>query len=194
MLSSIQQICKDKGTEDIGIMTAWSEKRGWYTTTTVPQVLPDLMGNVECIIDYLGGLLEKNKLEVIQILSTKLLNTTTRDISEILNIKIDLVEDILKELHNEEIVKKDNDKWSITTKGWNTYIAISHITYNYTIKLDINKAFAIAEVFKKVFDKEYGEDLGMGYEEIIMKLKDTEEWEGLMSKGITEKDISQAEH
>lgn len=199
VLNYMQKLCNERDSKSIAIMAGWErgEQNKWYSTTITSECLPYLIRNVETIKNYLEPILDVNTLRVLQYLSIECENASLEKISKKLDIAVDEITTIIEKLIEQKVIleMKDNEienKWCITVRGWHTYIVLAHLSFNYTLKLDIEKAIHIAPVFKEVFDREWGQHLGISYEKVIERLTNTGWIEKLKDLGVNESDIEKA--
>ncbi|KGG79427.1 hypothetical protein Y919_12130 [Caloranaerobacter azorensis H53214] len=196
VLDTLQTLCRERGLENIAVMACWQKGMGkksrWYSTTITPSFLPYLIRDVDTLIKYLKPLMNYNALKILEYISIKSESIGTLELAEKLHIPIDDIEKELINLSKNNFIKQEDGKWESTLKGWQTYIVLSHLAYNYEWKLETEKALKIAEAFKSVLNKEWGEPLNMTYDEVMKKLSMSKWLEKLYKQGIKDSDIEKA--
>lgn len=196
VLSTLQTLCKERNLKNIAIMACWQNNKEknsrWYSTTITPLFLPYLIRDVDTLIKYLKPLMNYNALKILEYISIKSENIGALELAEELNIPINDIEEELNNLSRNNFIEQKNGKWKSTLKGWQTYIVLSHLAYNHEWKLETEKALKIAEAFKNVLNKEWGEPLNMTYDEVMKKLSMSKWLEKLYDQGIKDSDIEKA--
>lgn len=198
VLEHIQKLCGERETKSIAIMAG--RERGktnrWYSTTITPECLPYFLRSVETIKNYLEQFLDIDLLRIIQHLSVRCNNVSTEEISLELDIPLNELHKLLNKLIEYSLITQVNEskeqRWSITSQGWHAYLVLGHLSFNYTYKLEIEKAIHIMPAFKELFDKEWGEYLGLSYAEVIQEFTKTGWLVKLKQIGVSESDIEKA--
>ncbi len=188
VLAYLQELCKERGSEDIAIMAAWSQKGGWYSTTIAPSCLNYLLRGPQTIKDYFLPLMDKG---VLIILGT-LLDQGQCDRETLIRIsELDqaFVMHQLASLKEKQLIQEDHNRWSLTNQGWHLYIGLGHMAYNYTYKMDIEKLMPIANAFKDIYNIDFGIPILINEADIFKTFKESGHLEKLYNQGVSDDDI-----
>ncbi len=176
VVENLQKLCKDYDIENLAVMACWDNGQ-FYSTNISPVLLPHYLRDVNNIAKFLEPVLSGNSLTIMQQL---LENGTVTELKET---------DLLEE-HN--FITKTDDGWKLTSKGWQTFIVLGHLTFVVDIKVPPEKAIPISQAFQEVLGKEWGERLEMSAEEVIERLKELGWMEKLEAANVDLKDIEDA--
>lgn len=197
VLSNLQKLCKDYNLKSLAVMACWEKNnekdiKRWYTTNVSPQHLSYLIRDVKNILEFLSPVFNEVSLKILEFMLEGEKEISIEELVDSLQYEEDIIKERLESLIKNGFVKRNDANLSLTNRGWQTFIVLAHLTYVLDLKVPPEKAMPIAEAFMKVLGKQWGEHLGLDYEEVINRLQSAGWLEKLKKEGVTLEDIKNA--
>lgn len=195
VLDNLQTLCKERGHDGLAVMACWEilddEDNRWYTTNVDPTKLSYFLRDVGNIVDHLDPILNKVSLKLLQLLTSEK-REMGEEIFDEIKAPTEEIDENLSELEEKGLIEKSEQNWNVTTKGWQTFVVLGHLTFVSDIKLEPEKAVPISRAFHDVFDIAWGERIETSFEEVLERLEEEGWMKELREEGIEEEDIEKA--
>ncbi len=197
VLSNLQKLSRDYNLKSLAVMACWKNdpeqnSNRWYSTNVSPDVLPYYLRSVGSIIEFLTPVFNTHSLQILEYLVEVEREGSLETMSKKIGMKVEDVKETIHLLERNDFLGTYKGDWSLTNKGWQTYIVLGHLTYVLDIKVPPDKAIQISRAFQEVLGKEWGEYIEESGEEVVEQIKKAGWMEKLEEKDVTEEDVKKA--
>lgn len=197
VIDNLRSTARRFGQKGRAVLAAWQEGRGgsgpwWYSTTATPSLLPYDIRSVESLLRVFELFSERNTLELLRVLFENEGGLSVEELPLASSLELGVVSSILSRLCKHGYASDSGGSVSLTLKGWQFFIVVSHLVFVQELKLEPSKALKIIPAFQEVFGIQWGEYLGMSESDALKKLDEHGWLERLRAEGICEEDVRSA--
>lgn len=197
VLENLQRLTRDYGLKSLAVMACWdkdpeSNSNRWYSTNLSPHVLSHCLRDVRHILEFLHPLYDIYALKIIQHLFEVDREDSLKPMVEKTGLTEEEVKTMIVQLKKNQFIERYDGFWTLSNKGWQSFIVLGHLTYVLNLKVPPHKAIPISKAFLEVLGKEWGSRIEMPTHEVIEKLEETGWMKRLEDEGVKEKDIADA--
>ena len=171
-LENLKKLCKQHGLSGLSQLVGIENKWGWYTTNINPERIEYYLRDQDTVS------------KLYSIIATPKIWKALTDLFHERDAEID--EETKSKLLVYNLIDRN---CKLTTNGVFCYIVAGHLCFNLTLKQDVGVALKIFEQLFEITNKQYGENLGITYTEMISLLKKHDKYELLRNQGITDNDL-----
>lgn len=197
VMDNLRSTARRFGQKGRAVLAAWQESRGgsepwWYSTTATPALLPYDIRSVDSLVPVFELFSARNALELVRMLFENESGLSVEELPSASSLDPEVVNSVVSRLCNHGYASNSGERVSLTLKGWQFFIVVSHLVFVQELKLEPSKALKIMPAFQEVFGIQWGENLGMSESTALKKLDEHGWLDRLRDEGICEEDVRSA--
>jgi hypothetical protein len=172
VLDHLKKLSEEHNLEGLCQLAGSHNQYGWYTTNIEPSKIRPLLESGDTVRNFLEVFTLADAWETLESAYHK-------------DVLVDENPIVLKLMASGII----NEKHELTNKGFTCYGVLGHLAFNMNKKLEIEKAI---EIFKEVYEVthiEFGEKSNYDEESFLILLRESNGYERLNKKGISNADL-----
>ncbi len=196
IVANLRKMCRTFEHSSRAVVAAWEQMPGssrtrWFSTTVYPETLPYHTRTPRNVSAYLAPLAVPGAFDILEFLFSVRTPQTEKSLSRAQHLA-GCEARTLEALTAAGHIQSDTEGYSLTMKGWQSYIVLAHLTNVLDLKLEAAKAIKVSEAISAVYSVDWGEYLGRALGEVVEDLTAAGWMARLRQAGIDESDIEKA--